>query len=263
MAYNERPPKPELAGEILCVWNHRIDGERADAGHRVFPDGCVDIVWHDENPPLVVGPMTTGKVVRLPHGTQVTGIRLRPGVAQAWLDVNATELLDQEIALRDLWGPAADRLHDEIRESGYLQAPGLALDRKVAHHRPAVVSVDPRVTFAIEELVANPALQIETIANETGVGERQLRRLFLDSIGYGPKTLARIFRLQRAVAMFEQAGIPDRSLADIAFMAGYADQAHFTREVQVLAGAAPTIALPGAWCAIEAMSDSFKTIASS
>lgn len=263
MSYLEQPPKPELADEILCVWNHRIDGEQRGSGHRVFPDGCVDIVWHDEGPPVVIGPMTTGRVVCLPLGTQVTGVRLRPGVAQAWLDVSATELLDREIALRDLWGPRADQLHDETCESKCLRNVISDIDRKLARRRPAMTSVDPRLSFAIDQVVVNPAIQIEAIAAQIGIGQRQLRRLFVDTVGYGPKTLARVFRLQRAVAMFEHAEVPGRSLADIAFMAGYADQAHFTRESQLLAGAAPTVALPGAWCAIEAMSDSFKTIASS
>lgn len=263
MSYRERPPRPELDGEILCVWTHRIDGEQADSGHRVFPDGCIDIVWHDEGPPVVVGPMTTGRVVRLPRGTQVAGVRLRPGVAQAWFDVSATELLDREIALRELWGRSADQLHAELLESRCLQIAIFQLDGKLAQRRPTRKTLDARLSFAIDHLVANPAIPIETIATQAGLGQRQLRRLFVDAIGYGPKTLARIFRLQRAVAMFERAGNLDRSLTGVAFMAGYADQAHFTREVQLLTGAAPTVALPGAWCAIEAMSDSFKTLAGS
>ncbi len=50
--------------------------------------------------------------------------------------------------------------------------------------------------------------------------------------GTGPKTLARILRLQTAVAL-ARAGRP---FADVAVTAGYADQAHLSRDVKALAG---------------------------
>ena len=34
-----------------------------------------------------------------------------------------------------------------------------------------------------------------------GVSERQLRRRFADAVGYGPKTLARVLRFQRFLAL--------------------------------------------------------------
>jgi transcriptional regulator GlxA family with amidase domain len=67
------------------------------------------------------------------------------------------------------------------------------------------------------------------------VSERQLRRRFLDAVGYGPKTLARVLRFQH----FLQLGSGPGDLARLAFAAGYADQAHLTRECRRLAGRTP------------------------
>ena len=55
-----------------------------------------------------------------------------------------------------------------------------------------------------------------------GVSERALRRRVTAAVGYGPKRLARVLRLRRALAL-AGAGSP---LADAAYEAGYADQAH-------------------------------------
>ncbi|MDF3148621.1 helix-turn-helix domain-containing protein, partial [Streptomyces sp. T21Q-yed] len=69
-------------------------------------------------------------------------------------------------------------------------------------------------------------------ADELGLGSRQLHRRCLTAFGYGPKTLARILRLQRALAL-ARGGV---TFADTAVRAGFADQAHLARDVKELAG---------------------------
>lgn len=73
---------------------------------------------------------------------------------------------------------------------------------------------------------------VAAIADDVGLGERQLRRRCLDAFGYGPRTLGRVLRLQRALALTRR-GLPQ---AEVAHTAGYADQAHLAREVRALAG---------------------------
>ena len=73
-------------------------------------------------------------------------------------------------------------------------------------------------------------------ADSAGLGARGLHRRSLAAFGYGPKTLARVLRLQRALAL-ARGGVP---LAETAARAGYADQAHLARDVRELAGVPPT-----------------------
>ena len=61
-----------------------------------------------------------------------------------------------------------------------------------------------------------------------------LRRRFDDSVGYGPKTLQRVLRLWQFLAA------SGTDIAAAAIDAGYADQAHLTRECRVLTGLAPS-----------------------
>ncbi|EST36312.1 hypothetical protein N566_16500, partial [Streptomycetaceae bacterium MP113-05] len=69
-------------------------------------------------------------------------------------------------------------------------------------------------------------------ADAAGLSERQLRRRALDAFGYGPKTLARVLRMRRALQLAES-GAP---FAQVAVVTGYADQAHLAREVRALTG---------------------------
>jgi AraC-like DNA-binding protein len=86
---------------------------------------------------------------------------------------------------------------------------------------------------------------VAAVGDALGISERQLRRRFADAVGYGPKTLARVLRFQRflALAAGEDRAAAARGgsgdLAGLAFAAGYADQAHLTRECRQLSGRTP------------------------
>jgi transcriptional regulator GlxA family with amidase domain len=71
--------------------------------------------------------------------------------------------------------------------------------------------------------------------------ERQLRRRVSAAVGYGPKRLARVLRLERAL----QAARAGEDLARVALDGGYADQAHFTNDCRSLAVVPPSVVLAG------------------
>ena len=90
---------------------------------------------------------------------------------------------------------------------------------------------------AARRLGRAPATPVPVLAGALGLGERQLRRRFAAAVGYGPKTFARVERFRAALALV-RAGEP---LARAAAEAGYADQAHMTREIAALAGRTPAL----------------------
>ena len=73
-------------------------------------------------------------------------------------------------------------------------------------------------------------------ARTLGLGERQLERLFAAEVGIGPKTFARVARLERALTLM---GGTARGQAALATAAGYADESHLIREFRALALATP------------------------
>ncbi|GAB1821662.1 helix-turn-helix domain-containing protein [Herbidospora sp. RD11066] len=75
-------------------------------------------------------------------------------------------------------------------------------------------------------------LGVAATADRLDLGERRFHRLCLRAFGYGPKTLGRILRMNRALEK-ARAGLP---FTDVAHDEGYADQAHLAREVKALAG---------------------------
>jgi AraC-like DNA-binding protein len=96
------------------------------------------------------------------------------------------------------------------------------------------VPIDPLARAAALEM-ATPGARVDALGAALGVSERQLRRRFADAVGYGPKTLARVLRFQRFLTLSRNGD----DLARLALDAGYADQAHLTRETRRLAGRTP------------------------
>jgi AraC-like DNA-binding protein len=77
---------------------------------------------------------------------------------------------------------------------------------------------------------------LDRLSADLRLGDRQLRRRVEERFGYGPAILRRVLRLQRLLAL---AARHRGSLADLALAAGYADQAHMTRECRRVAGLSP------------------------
>ncbi|MFE7133511.1 helix-turn-helix domain-containing protein [Streptomyces sp. NPDC057638] len=214
--YEERPAA--LPGAVL--WR------AVGAGGPVLPDGCMDLLW-TPGQLLVAGPDT--RAHRTPPGTPYAGLRLPPGAAPALLGVPAHELRDRRVPLADLWGerrtrPLAARVDAAPDPAAALEALALTL-AAVPDGAP-----DPRTAEIVRLLAAGAT--VASAASTVGLGARQLHRRSLHAFGYGPKTLARILRLQHALALLHQG----RPLATAAAVSGYADQPHLARETRALTG---------------------------
>jgi AraC-like DNA-binding protein len=256
--YRELPPPPDLAPLLACVWTS------VAKGGRILPDGCVDVVW-DGTDLAVAGPATIA-LDSPAVGTRVFGVRFRVGAAGAALGLPAEELADARVPVVDVW-----RDGETIREAAALHGlPGLI---GALRARLLAAEADP-LTRAAAVGLALPGARVADLGAELGISERQLRRRFADAVGYGPKPLARVLRFQRflalageeaaaagdgdrrvaaagedgaardrrgaaAVAGYRWAPAPRVDLAGLAFAAGYADQAHLTRECRRLAGRTP------------------------
>lgn len=216
--------RPSVVGGAV-VWTRRASP--GATAYPVLPDGCMDLMW-SEGRLLVAGPDTHSHAPGGGEGAEWAGVRFAPGNAPALLSVPAHELRDRRVDLADLWGAAearrlAERVGAATDASAGLEA--VALRMAVAAGPP-----DPLTAAVVRHLEAGGT--VAGAARAVGLGARQLHRRSLDAFGYGPKTLARVLRLQRALTLV-RAGTP---YADAAAAAGCADQAHLSREMRALAG---------------------------
>ncbi len=230
-------PPADLADHVACVWS------TVSRGGAIFPDGCVDIVWRGDQL-VVAGPATGPLEAGVPVGVPVFGVRFRLGVAGAALGLPAEEFLDGSVPLSEVWGPSCEER---------VAVGGLAALLEVVREHVVDAPVDV-VARAAALGVARPGARVAELGPSLGLSERQLRRRFADAVGYGPKTLARVLRFQRFLAL----GPGD--LASLAYTAGYADQAHLTRECRRLSGRTPAeLVASGAGAAGERLPQGFPS----
>lgn len=234
--YRETPPPAALRRHFRCSWVHR--GADRPASLLIVPDGSIDLCLRDGRL-TVIGPDRTAVRDDIPAGATTIGLRFRAGAAASWLGVPASVLAGRRVPLEDLWGGQARRIAEAAAEAGGSAASALRV-LEAAFAGRAAASAPPdaamRRVFALLRAPAGagePA--VARLAGLVGTSERTLRRRCHEAFGYGPKTLERILRFQRFLVLAGAAG-----LADAAAGAGYADQAHLSREVRRLCGLTPS-----------------------
>ncbi|PRX46730.1 AraC family transcriptional regulator [Prauserella shujinwangii] len=217
--YAESPPPPRLSGVLRCLW-------RSSVGRQlVVPDGCLDLVVAGDEV-FVAGPDTRPWRSALGEGTVVHGARFRPGHAPRVLGVPADELANRRVPLDELWGRRGRTVTDLLLHRA------AALPDVVARHATGMPDAELAVLLA---RLDRGAPRVSAALTGLGVGERQLRRRFTAAVGYGPATYLRVARLQRALSRAPRI----RELARLAVAAGYADQAHMSRDCRELTGCTP------------------------
>lgn len=240
----ERAPRPSLSRHVACVW-----AERDDRDDPLLPDAAVELVWSGRGLFIRGADTHAHAVDAFPERTFV-GVRFRPGAAADVLGLHGAELADARVGVSEVWGRAEmERIESRLLDcTSAAQAAALLEDAVAARVRGTPDSaVDGVVTVLHHERTP-----VRELAGRLGLSERQLRRRCVDALGYGPKTLDRILRFQRFRALAVQRR--DLGLADLAAVAGYADQPHLTRECGRLSGESPAALL-----ARGHMTVSFKT----
>jgi AraC-like DNA-binding protein len=214
--------------ERSIVWRRRTTAEDV----RIDPDGCMDLIWGSDGALVVAGPDTGPHLFRSEPGRTLVGVRFGSAIGPRVLGVAAGALADQRVPLDAIW-PAAlvRRLADDLAAS---PSPGRVLELAAARRLERVGGPDPAMVEVVRLLRLGRG--VRTVADAVGLSERQLHRRSLDAFGYGPKTLARILRLQEAIRLVRAGS----SFVDSAVAAGYADQAHLAREARSLTGVPPT-----------------------
>jgi AraC-like DNA-binding protein len=216
MGYRERALPG--GGAVTCVWSRDVE-ETAEL--RIVPDGCVDLMF-DGTRLWVAGPDTHAHVALSPPSSSV-GARVHPGATARALGVAADEIRDGRVDLADIWPAARVRqVTEQLGDASGTRARQVVLARALT----TKVEQDP-----VERAVLGGG-PVPEIADQLGLSVRQLHRRCTVAFGYGPSTVHKVMRFQRALGLARK-GL---RLADVAAVTGFSDQAHLARDVRALAG---------------------------
>jgi AraC-like DNA-binding protein len=246
--YRERRPAPQLAGLVSSVWIQQVAADGETYEHRTVPNGSVEISYElGGDAVTVTGPQRSPTVGLLTPGTAVVGIRFRPGVAPAILGPPASELVDLRVEADLVWRRGLTTLAERLAEAGSPERVARLLEDEVDRRLKDATDPDPLVADAVRRLQQWQPDDVDSLAASLSISPRQLRRRFAAALGYGPKALQRILRFQGFLALSQRRHGESTGLARLAKEAGYADQAHLTRDSSELAGLTPKAFLEEMW----------------
>ena len=237
--YREKAPVAPLRRDFRCAWTNSIPNDHVGA-ISVVPDGCVDLVWQD-GALHVAGPDLTAATPVMRPGTTIVGVRFQPGAAKNWLGLPMSEIVGLQVDLADLWGGRAREISHRIGDESTANERSDILQTELVRLR-ADNEAPARDAAAVFNLLqhdpaAEPCNKLSIILDRLDTSPRTLRRRCHEHFGYGPKTLDRILRFQRLLALAIRS--PNTRLAGMAYEVGYADQAHMSREIRELVGLSP------------------------
>lgn len=257
-----RRPSPQVAGLVSRISFYRERG-RGTVSYRhaaplTFPlvislgtpfrIGLGRVPGHDDGQPSFTAGLFPGPVlIESDGGAECVQVDFTLLGAYRFFGGAVTELTARMIDIEDVLGREGHSLRQRVGESDrwsdrFAIVEDFILRR--AGHRPS-----PEIAAALAALESSGgAARIRDIAAGTGWSRKHFGRRFLGEIGLPPKTLARMLRFHRAskLARGGEAG----GWADVAAEAGYADQAHLTRDFRVFSGETP-----GEWARRLALSD--------
>jgi AraC-like DNA-binding protein len=245
MDYREHPVPPALRRHVRCVWRLR-DHAHPDAVRTIYPDGCCELIAHLGEPPHAFDARTGWRpqarqlfaaqqrtAVRLRAAVDCVGVRLQPAASAAVVDApgnwrdRIADLAEIDAGFAARFAAAA-RSHVDANDA----ALWALLEERLLRYAP-----DARIETAIAELAATGGrARIEATATFVGMGLRSFQKRFLECVGLGAKEYARLLRLQATIRALDG---DDSPLSQLASDAGFADQAHATRELARLTGLTP------------------------
>lgn len=237
------PRHPALRPFVRTLWHGQAAGEGREW---VLPTGSIHLVLRLGDAPLrifeggeaetvgtsVLGGPRERPYLRLRTSIDSVGAQLVPGAAPLF-GLPAHELAGRHLPLGAIWGSEVEIVREAIAEA----APERRLDlfEDFLLRRLRGEALDPVVRFALARLTEGE--DVGAIARATGYSHRHFLVRFRRGVGLLPSTVQRLLRFQRALRLHAR-GEASR-WADLAQAAGYADQAHLSREFVRLAGMSP------------------------
>lgn len=255
MRFQKHDPHPFLQSTIDKLWTLKSDDPASQYSARSYPDGCVTIIFNFGDPirltiddrPIRQASETAylyGNVTRffqfdLQGTLDLISINFKPGKVFPLLKLPLNEFTNLGWNCRDFSAEIGDELFTKLGELPSDKTRIQLLENWLLGKYSGNVLHDPVMAFVTREMsLTHGNLNIELLADKSGISLRQLERKFRQQVGISPKSLGNILRFRRIQGLLKSS--TKQSLLHIAYDHGYFDHAHLTRDFKKFAGVTPS-----------------------
>lgn len=254
VAWVRRRPAPALTALIDSYIGYRMIGFPAGV-HRGLPSRHLTLIVSigpeievvaqtdpaqaPQRYRCVVGGLQASPALIAHHGHQEgVAIELTPLGSRALLGMPARALWNLSLELDEVAGPLGRELWERLQEPAGWKERFAAVD-DVLCRLLRDTALEPALGRSWQLIASSGGTApVGEIARAIGWTRQHFARRFADEFGLSPKLAARVVRFDRARRMLQQTPA-FVSIAQVAAVCGYYDQAHLTRDFVELAGCPP------------------------
>jgi len=246
------PPLDQFIDDIYCLTgvprHRRMDVPPMPSAHLFVNLGGPARLWDSDPsvPPAVftgawfMGVWTRRFRYEYPARVRLAGVHFKPWGMSPFIDMPAAELRDRWAPADAVWQRSADRIRNQAGDTGSATEALRVLEEELRSRlaRAPAPGLD-LVRHAGRRLEASHgAVPVGALSDAAGVSGNYLAAQFKSHVGVTPKRVARIYRFARLILSVDTRRPVD--WPELAHMAGYFDQAHFSREFKDFTGHTPT-----------------------
>lgn len=226
--YKEYLPSSALTGYIRCFWE--ADDRDFPGNNLVIPDLCADIIFMiDSETGLVTNSMFVG-VSNAPfesdneNSSELFAVRFYAWSLFLFVEQNLAGSMNLVNEPEDMFHGFSSFFREEFAETT-TNAERIALLEAFLLRKLIMLDkqMHPDFLNGLDQLLRNPS-QLTPGA----ISIRQLERLFQKHMGLAPKQTAKLIRFQRVLQTIYRN--PNISGAELAYLNGFADQAHLIKQ---------------------------------
>lgn len=246
------PPLDQFIDDIYCLTgvprHRRMNVPPMPSAHLFLNLGGPARLWDsDPSVPSAVfadgwfmGVWTRRFLFEYPAWVRLVGVHFKPWGMSPFVDMPATELRNRWVPVDAVWQRSLDRIRNRIGDiasaTETLRAAEEELRSRLAEAPSRGLGLVLQTSRRLE--ASWGALPVSALADAAGVSGNHLATQFKSHVGVTPKRVARIYRFAQLILSVDALRPVDWS--ELAQMAGYFDQAHFSREFKDFTGHTPT-----------------------
>ncbi|HKK47418.1 MAG TPA: helix-turn-helix domain-containing protein [Balneolaceae bacterium] len=250
----EYKPSQNLVPYVEFFWDGQFNiNQESLLSQKVVPNGYIELIihtselhchlskhglWSSSPDYTIIGLFTSPYEVRFRDKVNVFGIRFKPEAIYNLFGIPASEFYQQYEDMELVLGTDFQLFCSKLREAK-------TIENKIEHAETYLIQSLQRqkkpLTYVnhAAEIIRNTHgfIQVEELYHKVFISLRQLQRQFKIKVGISPKMYMRISRLNAVQQLLEEKGL--LNYTHIAFICGYADQAHFIRDFKSIIGERP------------------------
>lgn len=187
----------------------------------------------------IIGPRTKHKIISRQNRLFAFICSFKPGALRWFGDFPVSELKDEVVDASDFFKTNSNDFFEKLTINAsrsdilnFVKDFEILITRSISIPYGSFNVAQAFYQYCLKSDVVSP---LNTVAENLGYSDRQLRNIVQNYIGHSPKMVAQIERFTKSLALIECG----KSWASIAYLTGYYDQSHMISDYHKLVGASP------------------------